>query len=127
MKFKIYSLEGCDYSKSAVEMMKYYKIPTKIIGIKRGTTEYKTYKIQHNMQTYPHIFIITDSEKRLKIGGYDDLYKFMYILTSKSPTILSDIQDFCIEYGLKYRTILKVCNQLVPYLHQYDQWNLNYY
>lgn len=126
MKFKIYSLEDCEYSKSAEEMMKHYKIPAKIIGIKRGTDDYYNYKKIHQMSTYPHVFIITDSEERLKIGGYDDLYKFMYILTSKSQTILADLQDFCIEYGLKYRTILKICNQLVPYLHQYDQWMLTY-
>jgi glutaredoxin len=81
MKLFIYSLVGCPWSLKSEEILKPYKANI----IKVDQSEKNKFKKMNNMNTFPQIFLLDDSNKSIKIGGYDDTMKLLSdIFESKS-------------------------------------------
>ena len=66
----IYSLNGCGYSKAAVETLNKYNIKYKIYNVDWSNKD--DYKRMNNMTTFPQIFYKKNGSK-IKIGGNNDL------------------------------------------------------
>jgi len=73
MKLIIYSLMGCPWSLKSEEILKPYKASV----IKVDQSEKNKFKKMNNMNTFPQIFLLDDSNKSIKIGGYDDTMKLL--------------------------------------------------
>ena len=72
MRLYIYSLEGCTYSMKAEKLLK--ECDPKIIKVAQSKSEKDYYNRVNDMPTYPQIFLIDKkSNKKIKIGGYDDV------------------------------------------------------
>jgi len=78
----IYALEDCPYSDKALELLKEHDIYYKRIKV-TPTTKQK-FKQLNKMDTFPQLFIIKSGNnkkenKRIKIGGSDDLLHLIQI------------------------------------------------
>jgi len=76
MLLNIYSLNGCPWSKKAVETLKLCK--PEVINVSQE--EKDKYKNMNKMNTFPQIFLVDENDinKKILIGGYNDL---MVLLT----------------------------------------------
>jgi glutaredoxin len=77
----LYVLEGCPYCNKALKELNSSKLKYKSIIVENTQESKNYYKKQSGMLTFPQIFIQTDNNSFLKIGGYDDLS--LLITTSK--------------------------------------------
>lgn len=72
-------LEGCGYSKAAIDFLGTYNIKKKIIKVTYDDKEkYKT----NSIQTFPQIYL-KKNNSTLLLGGYDDLVKSFNIFYKK--------------------------------------------
>jgi glutaredoxin len=69
----LYVLETCPYCNKALQTLKDNKIKHKSIVVKNTEEEKLFYKRQNNMTTFPQIFVQTNKDHFIKIGGYNDL------------------------------------------------------
>ena len=79
----VISLEGCPYSSSAEELLKFKKVNFKLTKVKYNEREmYKSDEIS----TFPQIYLKKkESSGKLLIGGYDELKEiYNKIVTSKT-------------------------------------------
>ena len=81
-KLKVYSLEGCYYSKNAESLLKNNNIEFDLISV--SYDEKDQYKEINKMNTFPQIFLET-SKENVKIGGFTDLKNIFNIINDKTP------------------------------------------
>ena len=77
----LYTLPYCQYSISALELVKKLKVPYKNIIVKDKDKE--KYKKKHNMQTFPQIFFKNKKGKLVKLGGYTEFYELVCNIRKK--------------------------------------------
>jgi len=93
MKLYIYSLDGCPYSMKAENLLK--KCNPKIIKVAQSKSEKDYYNKMNDMPTYPQIFLIDEKiNKKIKIGGYDDVKGLLNNIFKKNSLDYSE--DDCI-------------------------------
>lgn len=66
MGFKVYSLEGCGYSRAAIVLLDEYDVNYEVINVSQSEKE--IVKRELSVRTFPQIYY-----NRIHIGGYDDL------------------------------------------------------
>ena len=91
----IYSLIDCPYSESACKLLETNNIRHKVIKVHQNNKE--KYKKENNMNTFPQIFHINNIQKT-KIGGYDDIKKFIELKNKINKNI--DQYDKLINIGI---------------------------
>lgn len=69
----IYIINNCPYCKKAISLLNYHHIKYTIVRVKKDEKEY--YKKRNKMETFPQIF-----NNGKKIGGYDNLIKYLDII-----------------------------------------------
>jgi glutaredoxin len=69
----LYVLETCPYCLLALKTLKENKIKHKSIIVKNTEEDKLFYKRQNNMNTFPQIFVQTNKDHFIKIGGYNEL------------------------------------------------------
>lgn len=79
----IYSLNGCGYSKSSVEILKNKSVDANIYNI--GWQQKEEIKRQNNMSTFPQIFLEHNNQK-YKIGGDSNLKNVISIIDNAKKT-----------------------------------------
>ena len=67
----LYVLDGCPYCRNAIKILKDNNIEHSVINVRNEEKEY--YKNHNKMNTFPQIFIQSDKNYYLKIGGYSEL------------------------------------------------------
>jgi len=80
-KFKLYVLDGCPFCKRALDRIKSLGLDHESIIISHEQKE--KYKIKHEMETFPQIFFIDNTNKNkteYKIGGCDELETLLDIV-----------------------------------------------
>ena len=89
-KIVIYSLNGCGYSRAAVNTLKENNIKHDIYHVDWDNKE--DYKISNNMNTFPQIFYQKKNGSRVKIGGNSDLDNLLDIInTTKANNKFDDM------------------------------------
>jgi glutaredoxin len=63
MRYVIYALEGCPFSKAALKLLNDHKLPYRLIKVDASTKD--QVKRQNGLTTFPQIYY--------EIGGYSDL------------------------------------------------------
>ena len=81
-KLKVYSLEGCYFSKSAESLLKNNNIEFDLISV--SYDEKDQYKSKNKMNTFPQVFLET-SKETIKIGGFTELNSIFNIINDKTP------------------------------------------
>jgi len=89
MKLVIYSLVGCPWSLKSEDVLKKYNPNV----IKVDQSEKDKFKKMNNMPTFPQIFLIDDSNKPIKIGGYQETMKLLSDIFSKIDLKLYSSSD----------------------------------
>ena len=72
---KVYSLNGCGYSKRSEISLLNNNIEHKVIKVEWDNMS--KYKKKNKMRTFPQIFYVDKQEVKHKIGGSDDLEKIL--------------------------------------------------
>ena len=80
-KLKVYSLEGCYFSKSAESLLKNNNIEFDLISV--SYDEKDQYKSKNKMNTFPQVFLET-SKETVKIGGFTELNSVFNIINDKT-------------------------------------------
>tara|TARA_Y100000591_G_C21659284_1_gene606942 strand:- start:122 stop:388 length:267 start_codon:yes stop_codon:yes gene_type:complete len=73
--YEIYYLENCFYSQKALNYLKNYGIPYKIINVKQ--IDKQKYKDFLKKETFPQIYYNGSDNKCYEIGGCSDLEKLI--------------------------------------------------
>lgn len=79
----IFSLNGCGYSKSSVDILKSRNVKARINNIEWSQKE--EIKKKNKMSTFPQIFLEYDT-KKYKIGGDSDLKNILSIIDKTKST-----------------------------------------
>jgi len=111
-KIVIYSLNGCGYSRAAVETLKKNNIKHEIINVDWDNKE--DYKRSNNMQTFPQVFFKKKSSSRIKIGGNSDLNNILDLVKKTKKNKKFDIMLNTIKNNLSIdkRTSLEIIDFL---------------
>ena len=78
-KIVIYSLNGCGFSKKAINTLKKKNITYEVFNIDWNNKD--EYKKKKNMNTFPQIFFKKKNSSRIKIGGNNDIDNLLNIIT----------------------------------------------
>ena len=71
-------LESCPFCQKTIEILNNYNLKYKLNIVQNNEKTF--YKKKYNMDTFPQIFI--DSNKLIKVGGYNDLINILNILSN---------------------------------------------
>ena len=93
-KIEIFVIEGCGYCGATIEMLERSKL--KYIKHIVNPNEKEKYKKMHKHDTFPQIFVYLN-KKRIKIGGYEDFDRLIYLckLFKTTKLMFKDIKEIC--------------------------------
>ena len=91
-KLKVYSLQGCPYSMNAESLLNNNNIEFDLIKVSHDDKDH--YKEKNKMNTFPQIFLETQTET-VKIGGYNELNNIFNIINDKTSfdSMLKDVKS----------------------------------
>ena len=90
----VYVIEGCPYCGALLERLNSKNIIFNKTIV--NPDEKEKYKKMHKHPTFPHVFI-NFNKKRIKIGGYEDFDKLMYLCKffNNKDITLKDLKFIC--------------------------------
>ena len=111
-KIVIYSLNGCGFSKKAINTLKKNNITYEVFHIDWDNKN--EYKKNNNMNTFPQIFFQKKNSNRIKIGGSNDLDYLLNIINNTKKNKKYDNMVITIKnkLSLDKRTTLQIIELL---------------
>lgn len=109
-QLKVFSLEGCYFSKSAEELLNNSNINYCLKKVTQN--EKQAIKDANKMDTFPQVFLET-SKKDLKVGGYTELKNLNELVNKKDnfDNIFKEISTK-VEFTDNKKNILRLINIL---------------
>jgi len=111
-KIVIYSLNGCGFSKKAINTLKKKYITHEVFHVDWNNKDH--YKKSNNMNTFPQIFFQKKNSNRIKIGGSNDLDYLLNTInnTKKNKQFDNMVITIKNKLSLDKRTTLQIIDLL---------------